>query len=191
MYQVYTIIIHTQIQSSHELINFTHTLNPPTRCLVTVRRTNPSRAGVVVHKLFRVGWARCGCFGCGRCVFLRFFSCSNFRTKNRGHKKGIPVVGKRLLEVQRKQLISTCFVSDLQQHGKVGSYQEKQTVPPANPCARDTLTTTSIFCLFVLYFTEAITLCDEGPRWLLLNQRGVTVVALGESLRLMAAERPH
>ena len=62
----------------------------------------------------------------------------------------------------------------------------KLTIPPAHRCAPDTPTTTSV--LYV-YFTGVTTLCDEVPRGLPTNQGGG--VALGESLRLIAAERPH
>ena len=47
--------------------------------------------------------------------------CSKFGPQHRGRKKGIAGVGESLLEVQRRQLIGTYLVRDLQQHESVGS----------------------------------------------------------------------
>ena len=46
---------------------------------------------------------------------------SSFGPQHRGHKKGIAGVGESLPEVQRRQLIGTYLVRDLQQHENVGN----------------------------------------------------------------------
>ena len=47
-------------------------------------------------------------------------SCSLYFSKKRGHQKGNPGLRESLLAILKKQDDATCFVSDLQQHEKVG-----------------------------------------------------------------------
>ena len=93
-----------------------------------------------------------------------------FGTKRRGREKGVPGLGKASLVVRIRRDNSTLIVGDRRTSRKCRTrLGEKQTIPPAHRCERDTPTSTSV--LYSLFY--------RGNHSL---RRGAALIA-GESTR--------